>query len=504
MSKHRAGKDSAPKAKAKAKAKAGAMTGEGPLRLPASHGAAAEAALLDRARLLWLAGDWQALTAMAGERGEAPGVSPHMAVLFAAGLLQLGETGEARAWIARAREGGADAAALTRMLISGASNSVGRGFHLLGREDRARAHFDAAAAMGHAGAAIPQLGRLRADEQKRQLDGRRAGDRAARLARQGERLFAAEDWSAAAEAFAAAAELAPDEARHHQWLGEAEARNGRWDPAVRAWREALKRDPQVGVAFYRDLPVKTAQPGPHFVESPVFIVGCGHSGTSIMLAILGNHPAFHPIPKESGLFIKTDAAALKMMAEWDEATAAAGKRRWIEKTPPNIFHIGRFLKMRPQARFVLMLRDGRDVVCSLKHRIGYRSFEDRLDRWIYDNMAGLPWWDHSQVKVVKYEDLIEDPADTLAGICAFLGEEYDAAMLDYHRHDRRWYSEDLRNPGQIVTHNDHNAFRNWQINQPLFDGRGKWREEMSEEDRKIFYESRYVSELMKYISDTDI
>lgn len=347
--------------------------------------------------------------------------------------------------------------------------------------------------LGHPGAAIPQVEMLRARERWRRL-AHQARDRAAFHQGRGERLFAAGNWKSAAGAFGEVAELEPGEARHHQWLGEAEARMGHWDPAVRAWREALKRDPQVGVAFYRDLPVATAEPGPHFVEAPVFVVGCGHSGTSIMLAILGSHPALHPVPKESGLFRMTDEVALGTMAEWDEARAAAGKRCWIEKTPSNVFHIGRFLKMRPKARFILMLRDGRDVVCSLKHRIGYRSFEDRLDRWVYDNMAGLPCWGHSQVKVVRYEDLIEDAPATLGGICAFLGEEYDAAMLDYHRHDRRWYSEDIRNPGQIVTQSDHNTFRNWQINQPLFDGRGKWREEMTPASREIFnrYAGKYL------------
>lgn len=442
--------------------------------------------LLDRARLLWLIGDWHALTSIADGPLKALGNRPDLALLLADGFLQLGETEKTRAWLAKAREGGADEAAVIRMLVSGACNALGRGFELLGQRERAQRHFNASVASGDRDEAMSQFGMLRAQEQRRQLDSQRTHDLAARLARQGKRLFAAEEWQEAAQAFSKAVELAPEEAIHHQWRGESEARLGRWDPAVRAWREALKRDPQVGVAFYRDLPVKVTEPGPHFIESPVFIVGCGHSGTSIMLTILGNHPSFHPIPKESALFTKRDEVVQAMMAEWDEECARQGRRRWIEKTPPNIFHIGRFLKMRPKARFIIMLRDGRDVVCSMKHRIGYRSFEDRLDRWIYDNMAGLLWWDHPQVKVVKYEELIETPPQTLRSICAFLGEEYDATILDYHKDDHRRYSDEIKNPGHIVTHADHNAFRNWQINQPLFDGRGRWKEEMTQGDKEKF------------------
>lgn len=36
-------------------------------------------------------------------------------------------------------------------------------------------------------------------------------------------------------------------------------------------------------------------------SSPTFIVGCGHSGTSVLLAILGAHPRIYPVTYESGI-----------------------------------------------------------------------------------------------------------------------------------------------------------------------------------------------------------
>jgi len=39
------------------------------------------------------------------------------------------------------------------------------------------------------------------------------------------------------------------------------------------------------------------------VKGPVFVVGSPHSGTSIMLKILSNHPSIYAIPGESGIVL---------------------------------------------------------------------------------------------------------------------------------------------------------------------------------------------------------
>ena len=44
-----------------------------------------------------------------------------------------------------------------------------------------------------------------------------------------------------------------------------------------------------------------------------------------------------------------------------------GKPRWAEKTPLNIAHLGWVLSHFPRARVIHVIRDGRDVVCSLRH-----------------------------------------------------------------------------------------------------------------------------------------
>jgi len=350
-----------------------------------------------------------------------------------------------------------------------------------------------------------------------------SAERARYLNQNGETLYKKGEYKLALEYFERALELAPDNAWICQNLAEAAARlnlkkgdqweceqlgasmdeSGKWDVAVRHYRRALKLDP-AQVDAHRQAQTFTVEPAQAGqVDNPIFIVGCGHSGTSLMLAILGNHPRINPIPKESALFLQPDVGVQKYLRGWDAECTAAGKARWAEKTPPHIFQIHRFLAFRPKAQIILMLRDGRDVVCSLKSRIGYAAFEDRLDRWIYDNQADLPWWQHPQVKVVKYEDLVTHTEATLRDLCQFLGEDYTPQLLDYHKTEHRWYSDKIEKPDAIKTHDDHNANRNWQINQPIFDGRGRWRAEMTEAEKQQFKNSpaQTLLEQFAYVAD---
>lgn len=205
---------------------------------------------------------------------------------------------------------------------------------------------------------------------------------------------------------------------------------------------------------------------------PIFIVGCGHSGTSLLLAILGTHSRICAIPFESYLVQKfTDRQAAYLRA-FDQLAIATGKHRWVEKTPRHIRNIDQLLKIHPRARIIVMLRDGRDVATSIFKRTG--DLSAGIDRWISDNRAAEQFLDHPRVQRFRYEDIVADFRSALSNILSFTGEEYESQLSHFDQKERHYYSSNISRPPD-QTEKNHMQFRNWQINQPLFDGRGQWK-----------------------------
>jgi Sulfotransferase family len=111
-----------------------------------------------------------------------------------------------------------------------------------------------------------------------------------------------------------------------------------------------------------------------------------------------------------------------------------GKPRFGEKTPLYGPHIADIASLLPEARFIHLIRDGRDVALSLRG-LWFSPGDD------IDTLAG--WWRDAVVATraqaracahyleVRYEELIREPRATLERICAFVDLAFDPRMLRY-------------------------------------------------------------------------
>ncbi len=221
---------------------------------------------------------------------------------------------------------------------------------------------------------------------------------------------------------------------------------------------------------------------PQLDRAPAFVIGCGHSGTTVLLRILGAHSRIFSVPFESNLGTRSGPSARLLMKYFDLCTLAQNKVRWVEKTPNHINCIGRLWELAPEAKVILILRDGRDVACSLRNRFG--DLRGGIERWINDNGSGKRYWRHRDVHVLRYEELVEDFQSTVTSILHFIGEEYEPGIEDYHQTPANHRARVAERP-QEVSGKDHGRLREWQTSQPIFDGRGKWKS-MTDDEKGLF------------------
>jgi len=90
----------------------------------------------------------------------------------------------------------------------------------------------------------------------------------------------------------------------------------------------------------------------------------------------------------------------------------------------------------PDARFVALVRDPRDMALSWKSSAVLRGDVVRAaEVWREDQAALLTLLGQMprSIHLLTYEALVQDAPAALADVCAFLGLEPDAAMLDFHR-----------------------------------------------------------------------
>ncbi|WP_160300701.1 sulfotransferase family protein [Kiritimatiella glycovorans] len=218
---------------------------------------------------------------------------------------------------------------------------------------------------------------------------------------------------------------------------------------------------------------------------PVFIVGCGHSGTSLMLRIVDMHSSIYGVPFESRVLLRSRFKIRMAEALWRKNAVAAAKRRWAEKTPAHVYCIDRIFRIWPQARVILMRRDGRDVAVSLRERWG--DFDRAVHRWIEDNRAGDAWCGDPRVFELRYEDLVRDFEPRMREVMTFLGERFEEGLADFHTQTTVYGGESagIRKQPDLPPNR---ALRKAQLRNPLYDGSGRWRDEMSADEKCRFKE----------------
>jgi len=214
-------------------------------------------------------------------------------------------------------------------------------------------------------------------------------------------------------------------------------------------------------------------------KAPVFVVGSARSGNTMLYHMLlssGRFPVYRTEPCVFDLLLprfgdfRSVATRRELMRCWlrtrqfrrsgldageitekvvtsvttggeflravmDKVARAGGFQRWAVWGPDNLLYIPTIKRQIPDALFIHVLRDGRDVACALDRKEFIRPFPwDRSYRlyvsalhWMWKIQTGRRYGQAigSDYMEIRFEDLVLHPEEALAKVSAFIGEELD-------------------------------------------------------------------------------
>lgn len=176
------------------------------------------------------------------------------------------------------------------------------------------------------------------------------------------------------------------------------------------------------------------------ITRPIFIGGCGRSGTTLLLSLLSTQPNILAIPEETYAFspFPNKTSKNKRKRYIDQIIKnilkqnIEGKERFVEKTPANVLSYDRIVRyFGGNCSIVNIVRDGRDVITS-KHPTDPESYYIDPKRWIRDVSSGKKFEALEQVITIKYEKLVSETIDTIERVCWHCDIEFDRkGIIDY-------------------------------------------------------------------------
>ncbi len=242
---------------------------------------------------------------------------------------------------------------------------------------------------------------------------------------------------------------------------------------------------------------------------PILIGGCPRSGTTLLRALIGMHPDFAAPKKEYNVFIGknnddilknilgfSSDEIIKLKKPWKNIVyfsekvlknymKKSGKKRIVLKLPYYIIYINELFHYFPNAKFIHLIRDGRDVSCSLRTHPKWKiengmikqtnlknSFKWCVRRWVTCLNCGIKWKKSKNYFEIKYEDLVNNTINVMSELFEFLNVKKipDNDLLSFYKYEKN---------------EDH--VQNIEVGKKIYKNSiGRWKKDMSKDEVVLF------------------
>jgi len=157
-----------------------------------------------------------------------------------------------------------------------------------------------------------------------------------------------------------------------------------------------------------------------------------------VLTLVRLHPypfEFRPTREQVQEVLPSQSLLGVVLAVYEAASRLAGKPRWGCKSTFMLDHLGGVFALCPTAKFVHLVRDGREVAASAKASI-FNDFHVwySASRWRDEQRLAYIWSQElppERFHTLRYEDLLAAPEERLRALCAFLELPFHSAMLEH-------------------------------------------------------------------------
>jgi len=110
----------------------------------------------------------------------------------------------------------------------------------------------------------------------------------------------------------------------------------------------------------------------------------------------------------------------------------SGGLRWVDQTPQYVLDFSSLNMMFPHARFIHIVRDGRQVICSMQEKFGW-SFVKAMNAWKQMVEAGyrISCEKRTNFLQIKYESVVRNPDSLFREIFEFIEEKYEPKSVKF-------------------------------------------------------------------------
>lgn len=252
----------------------------------------------------------------------------------------------------------------------------------------------------------------------------------------------------------------------------------------------------------------------------LMVVGSGRNGSTMLGSMLNMHPEILLVPEQFALFYSIQRYKLLNFLEWSDIVKIVvgefartkatiwdtdisnvydilyalpederslqkildviyieyGTKNeipfsiWGDKTPQNTLHIESIFPVFPNAKYLFLIRDGRDVISSYskseaKYMGEHSKPENAVDLW-NQSIEAFDFLkkncDPANLHIMRYEDLVSDPESTLRSFCSFMEISFNPEMLNFQKEIKRMGVADMAHHQNVAKKVSASSIGKWE------------------------------------------